>query len=153
MHNLSNKVLIKRLALDGTTTYTGVAGTTALTTEGIDTRGYEGVMLKVAFGTITSGAVTSIKAQQSSDDGATDGYSDLEGTSQTVADTDDGKVFIIDIHRPTKRYIDLVISRGTQNAVVDYMEVVLYNPFQIPVTADATVGGIERHVSPNEGTA
>lgn len=153
MHTLNQQVKTIRLPLDTTTTYVGTAGTTDLTTEGVDTLGFESVRLKVAFGTITSGAVTSIKAQQSEDDGATDAYSDLAGTAQTVADDDDNQVFMIDIHRPLKRYVCLVIDRGTQNAVVDYMEAELYNPANAPVTQPSIVGGVESFNSPAEGTA
>ena len=151
--NLSKNTKRIRLPLDTTTTYVGSAGTTALTTEGIDTLGYRGALLRIAFGAIVSGAATSIKAQQSDDDGATDGYSDIAGTSQTVADTDDNKVFEIDIWRPGKRYLCAVISRATQNATVDYMEVILYHPAEAEVTQTSIIGGTEVFNTPAEGTA
>lgn len=153
MHSLSQNTKRIRLPLDGTTTYTGTAGTSDLTSEGIDTLGFQSALLRVAFGTITSGAVTSIKAQQSDDDGASDAYSDLAGTAQSVADTDDNKVFEIEIHRPLKRYLTLIVDRGTQNAVVDYMEVILYNPVHAAVTQSSIIGGTEQFNSPAEGTA
>lgn len=153
MHNLSDVTKRVRLPADGTSNYTASAATTDVTSEGVDTLGFESVLLRVAFGAITSGAVTSIKAQQSDDDGATDGYSDIEGTAQSVADDDDNQVFEIEIHRPTKRYVCLVIDRGTQNAVVDFMEAILYRPIHAPVTQAAIVGGTERFNSPAEGTA
>lgn len=153
MHNLSSNTKRIRLPLDTTTTYLGVAGTTNLLSEGIDTLGYQGALLRVAFGVITSGAATSIKAQQSDDDGSSDGYSDIAGTAQTVADTDDNKVFEIEIWKPGKRYLTLAILRATQNAVVDYMEVILFAPVQAAVTQTSLIGGTEQFNTPAEGTA
>jgi hypothetical protein len=151
--NFGKNCKVLRLPLDTTTTYTGTAGTTTLTTEGVDTLGFTGACFLIGFGTITSGAVTSIKAAQSDDNGVADGYSDLAGTAQTVADTDDNKVFMIDIYKPQKRYLEALIVRATQNAVVDFMICVLYNAVQAPVTQDTTVGGLETFNSPAEGTA
>jgi hypothetical protein len=72
----------------------GAAGTSAITGTGLDMSGFEGVCAVVTFGAITSGAVTSIKFQQSDDDGSSDDYTDLTDTAQTIADTDDEKGFL-----------------------------------------------------------
>lgn len=153
MHNLTAVTKRIRLPLDTTTTYVGAAGTTTLTTEGVDTRGYQGVLLRVGFGTITAGAATSIKAAQSTDDASTDAYSDILGSSQTVADDDDNQVFEIEIWKPGKRWVELIVLRATQNAVVDFMEAWLYGPHHAEPTQTAIIGGTERHVTPAEGTA
>ena len=131
-----------------------VAGTSAQTSSAIDTLGYEGVKIYSLFGTITSGAVTSVKVQQSSDDGSVDTYADLEGTSQSVADDDDNQVVVHDIYRPRERYLKVVISRATQNAVIDGVIAVLYGAHKKPTTDDTTtIVGREVHASPAEGTA
>jgi hypothetical protein len=140
-----------RLKADGTS-YTAAAGTSNINTEVVDCAGYDGVRLKIAFGTITAGAATSIKAQQGQISSLSDA-ADLEGTAQTVADTDDNKVFVIDIFRPRERYVRAAILRATQNSVVDYVEAELYGPRVKPVTQDATIGGNEIFNSPAEGTA
>lgn len=133
---------------------TAAAGTSTVTSSAIDMAGYEGCKIYVKFGAIVSGAATSIKAQQSSDDGGSDAYADLAGTSQTVADTDDNKVFIIDIVRPQERYLKAIVSRATQNSTVESIVAVRYGAKKLPATDDsATVGGREQHVSPAEGTA
>lgn len=130
------------------------AGTTDQTSSAIDTAGYEGVKIYTAFGTITSGAVTSVKVQQSSDDAAADAYADLTGTSVTVADDDDNQVVVHDIYRPRERYLKVVIDRGTQNAVIDGIIAVLYGADKMPTTDDSsTVVSRETHSSPAEGTA
>lgn len=130
------------------------AGTTDQTSSAIDTQGFEGVKIYTAFGTITSGAVTSVKVQQSSDDAAADAYADLAGTSITVADDDDNQVVVHDIYRPQERYLKVVIDRGTQNAVIDGIIAVLYGADKMPTTDDSsTVVSRETHSSPAEGTA
>lgn len=131
-----------------------VAGTTDQTSSAIDTQGYEGVKIYTALGAITSGAVTSVKVQQSSDDAAADAYADLTGTSVTVADDDDNQVVVHDIYRPRERYLKVVIDRGTQNAVIDGIIAVLYGADKMPTTDDtSTVVARETHSSPAEGTA
>lgn len=130
------------------------AGTSVQTSSVIDTQGYEGVKIYTAFGTITSGAVTSVKIQQSSDDAVADAYDDLTGSSITVADTDDNKVTVHDMYRPGKRYLKVVVSRATQNAVIDGVVAVLYGARKKPTTDDSTtVVTRETWVSPAEGTA
>jgi hypothetical protein len=153
VHSLSENTKRVRLPLDTTTTYVGAAGQTNLLTEGIDTLGFDSALLRVGFGAIVAGAAVSINAQQSDDDGASDGYSDIAGTSQTVADTDDNKVFEIEIHKPGKRYLAIEILRATQNVTVDWMEAILYNPTQMPVTQTSIIGGVEKFNTPAEGTA
>lgn len=131
------------------------AATTDVTpTAGIDMQGFLGCLFAVAFGAITGSAVTSIKVQQSSDDGVADGYSDVEGTSVPVPDDGDNKIFYVDVYRPTKRYLKLIVDRGTQNAVVDDITAIQYGPIKLPTTHDsATVGGGETHAGRPEGTA
>lgn len=130
------------------------AGTSAQTSSVIDTAGYDGVKIYSAFGAITAGAATSVKLQQSSDDGSSDAYSDLEGSSITVADDDDNQVVIHDLYRPLKRYIKVVISRATQNAVIDGVLAVRYGAKKLPATNDSsTIVALESYASPAEGTA
>lgn len=130
------------------------AGTTDVTSSVIDMQGYEGALIIFAFGTITASAVTSVKAQQSSDDGAVDTYADLLGTSITVADDDDNQIVILDVYQPRERYLKGIIDRATQNAVVDGIFVLRYGSSKVPATDDAsTVVDSEVHSSPIEGTA
>jgi hypothetical protein len=147
-HNLSQVVDLRR-SLNAV-----AAGTSEQTGTGIDTLGYDGVLFVFGFGAITSGAVTTIKAQQSSDDGSADDYGDLLGTSQAIADTDDNKIAAIDIYRPLKRYVRPVVGRGTQNAVIDGVIAILYRGNISPAAVHTTlVRAAERFNSPAEGTA
>ena len=130
------------------------AGTSAVNSGEIDMQNYESCLIIFAFGTIVSGAATSVKAQGSSDDAAADAYADLEGTSITVADDDDNQIVILEIVNPKERYVRGVISRATQNATVDGIFVLRSGAKKLPATDDsATVVASETHVSPAEGTA
>lgn len=129
----------------------GVAGTTDINGATLDMSGFEGILMKVTFGAITASAVTSIKAQQGAASDLSD-TADLLGTGQTIADTDDEKVFYIDLYKPRERYVRLVVDRGTQNAVVASAEYEQYGARNEPVTHGSNVSG-ETHISPAEGTA
>jgi len=132
--------------------YTVAAGSSAVTSDPIDTSGFEGVRIITGFGALTSGAVTSQKVQQATATGGS--YADLLASSITVADDDDNQITVIDIYRPQELFLKVVTSRATQNAVIDFMIVELYCSRTQPVdTADATVISTEKHVSPAEGTA
>jgi len=104
-----------------------VAGTSDINCSGVDMKGFRSVCFVVALGTITGSAVTSVKAQQSSDDGSSDAYADLEGSSVTVADDDDNQLILLEVDCPLERYVRCVIDRGTQNAVVDSVVALQYN--------------------------
>lgn len=130
-----------------------VAGTSDVECSSVDMAGYEYVSFLAAFGTITTNAVTSVKIQQSSDDGVADGWSDLEGTGLTVADSYDSKCVMAEVRRPTKRYVRCVVDRGTQNAVVDLVLAFQYGATESPATQPASVAADEQNVSPAEGTA
>jgi hypothetical protein len=137
--------------LSAITPTAGAAGTTDIEGTVIDTQGFQGVAFLVRMGAITTAAVTSLKAKQGDLADGSDA-DDIEGSAQAVAVADAGEVFIIDILRPTKRYVRLIADRGTANAVVASAEAILYGPSDAPVTQPAGVNA-EALVSPAEGTA
>lgn len=146
MGRLYENVKIEQIA----TVTAGAAAQTAITSSAVDTAGYEGVLFLVGFGAITAGGAQSIKVQQSSDDGGSDDYSDIEGTNQTVADDADNTSFRVDIHRPTKRYLKLIVSRATQNSTVGAIYALKYGARNRPVASQLTG---EAFTAPIEGTA
>lgn len=125
------------------------AATSAVTSIAVDTAGYDGALFFSSFG--TAAADNTVKVQQSSDDGSTDAYSDLEGTSVSSS-TSDEDVWV-DVFRPTKRYLKFVAARGT-SSTLESMWVQLYNPRTMPVdnTTSGTITG-EVFATPAEGTA
>lgn len=152
MSNLFRNCTPKRLKVDGTN-YTGAAGITPVTSEAVDTLGYTGVAFLIHFGAIVTGAVTSIKVRVGSQANMSDA-ADVATSSQTVTDASDNKIFIVDINRPYERYLDLVTTRGTQNATIDSITAILYGSLnEVPLTHDALVGGAEYINGTNEGQA
>lgn len=148
MHNLSRQTQPCR-------SMNAVAAGTSDTQVGtaIDTLGWDGILFIFAFGTITSTAVVTIKAQQGLQSGGGDA-ADLEGTAQSVADTDDNKIVVIDIYKPRKRYVRPVVTRATANAVIDGVVAILYRGELTPAAAHSTAVRVaEAFNSPPEGTA
>lgn len=130
----------------------GAAGTAAINATALDTAGFDGGAAIVEFGPIVTGAVTSIKLQQSGDSGGSpDDFTDITGTSQTVADDADNTRFVIDFKRVTKRYVRVVVSRATQNATCAAIYV-QYGARTRPVT-QGTGTNVETFYAPAEGTA
>lgn len=140
---LINEVLLEQ----GITTTAGAAGTSAINGASSDMANYEGIAAAISVGAIVSGAVTSVKWQQSSDNS---NWDDLEGTSQPIADTDDNTTIYTAVHKPVDRYVRVVISRATQNATIGSVTYMKYGARTIPVTQTLTG---EKFVSPAEGTA
>lgn len=147
--NLSKNVKVSTAV----TPTAGAAGTTDINGTTLDMSGFEGVLVIVRMGEITGSAVTSVKMQQGAASDLSDA-ADLEGTGITIADDDDGQIFMIDLYRPLERYVRLVVGRATQNAVVAAAEYVQYSPAKAPIDNNVTdASTIELHVSPAEGTA
>ena len=120
------------------------AGTTALNSASVDMQGFEGVMF---FGTIaTADATNYANAAQSSDDST---FADLENTK--VVPGDDADSFLIDIVKPTDRYIRCEIARGVSTATGD-VYALQYGARKAPVSHGSTIDA-ETHISPDEGTA
>lgn len=129
------------------------AGSDAQYTSIIDTQNFESCTFLASFGTITSGAVTSVSIQQD-DANATAGMTDLLGSGYTVADTNDDMGVIVEVIKPTKRYLRLKISRATQNAVINCVWAIQTGARLTATTHDSTtVIGSEQTFSPAEGTA
>ncbi len=146
-------LLSENVALKWVKTYQSAA-TSAVTSDAVDLapgsgQAYDGCLFLLRFG--TAAADNTAKIQQSSDDAATDAYSDLEGTS--VASGTSDEIVFIDVKKPTKRYLKCVLARGT-STVVDSIVAIPYFARQTPVdnTVSGTITG-ETFVSPAEGTA
>lgn len=116
------QALSKQVKIDMVLGGASSAGTT-LTSSAIDMQGYDAVMI---FGTIaTANAGNYLKAQQSSDDGSADDYTDIAG-SKVVAD-DGADVVALEIRRPLKRYLKALIVRGGANTVTGDVYAIRYN--------------------------
>lgn len=130
------------------------AGTSDITDAvAVDTQGFGGCMFIFHFGTITTNAVTGVRVAGLDTSSPTEGTDNLAGTALAVPDTSSDKIVSIDIYRPTTRYLRPVVDRATQNAVLNSIVAILYDPMEIPVTAHASDVANEVTVSPIAGTA
>lgn len=128
---------------------TGTADRTGAT---LDMKGWDGVLMIVQLGTIEAAGTNSVKAQQGALSNATD-MADLLGTSQTIADDDDGEVVYIDLYQPRERYVRVYVDKDTSHACAETVTYLQYKGALNPTAAmGAGVNG-EQHASPAEGTA
>lgn len=115
------------------------SGTADRTSDIIDTAGYNGAMFVVHFAAIATGATTSVKVHQSA---ASNMASSTLLKTVSVADDDDNQLFVVEIHKPTQRYLQLTIDKDTSNATAEsavcYMTGARYKPVTQP--SDTTVG-------------
>lgn len=115
------------------------AGTSVQNGTGVDMTDFEGVLFIFAMGALTATQVTSLKAQQSADDGGADPYADITGAvTANAADADSNKLLLLDVYRPQKKFVRPVATRGTANAVIDGVVAVLYGPKKAPTSQPAT---------------
>lgn len=148
-HNMARHLEIRRVM------NAVAAGTSDQNSSVVDMQGYESVLFLPLFGTLTATQVTKVKVQQGS---AADGsdMADLAGTlSASLADGDSNKIGRpTEVFRPTKRYVRLVIDRGTANAVIDGVIALLGRGGTLPPSLHTTVAIAPAIFNtPAEGTA
>jgi len=106
---LSDEVKITKVA-DAQT-----AGTDTVNGTGVDMAGWDGVIFLTSFG--TAAANNALHAEQSSDDGDSDSYTDLEGSEVDVGSSDEDQW--VDVLCPQERYVRPSALRGTSSTLGD----------------------------------
>lgn len=125
------------------------ADTSDLDGTAVDMQGYDGVLFIYGVGALTAGQVTKLLAKQDAASGGS--FTGLTGAeTEALADGDGNKLLMLDVYRPTKRYVRPTLDRGTQNAVVDFGIAILYRGAKAPVTQGTTVAKAVLAVSPAE---
>ena len=128
------------------------AGQGDLTSDEVDMKGYESCVFLTQMGTITGGAVTSLKVQGSNTSGSN--FTDLEGTDLTIAASDSDQAFAVEVVKAPYRYLRCVLLRGTQNAVTGDIWAIQAPAKSEPVTNTVTdTFTQEINYSPAAGTA
>ncbi len=147
MHSDQNNSVVQRV-MNGV-----VAGTSVQTSSTVDCQGCEKVRFIAAFGVISASAVTNIEVHES--DAASSGFTALAGSKSATLTptTDNNKCLEVEIVKPLKRYLRLIVNRATGNAVIDGAVAIKTMLRNAPPALDATVAGREVHVSPIAGTA
>ena len=131
------------------------AATSAVNGAGVDMQadgGWDGVLFFGSFG--TAAADNFLKAQQSDDDGSSDGYSDLAGSAGTPGSSDEDAW--LDIQLPRKRYVRPVAVRTT-STTLENLWALVYRGKKLPLASTVNVisGTIygKQLYHPDEGTA
>jgi hypothetical protein len=140
---LSTEVNIRQVAAQAAS-----AGTT-VTSSAIDMQGFDAVLIIAPI--VTANAGNYLKAQQSSDDGSVDAYSDIEG-SKVIVDANDN-LAILNIRRPSKRYLKALVVRGGANTIAGPVIAIRYNARKgLQVNDVANSQNLVELVGPAEGT-
>jgi hypothetical protein len=127
------------------------AAQTELVTDTIDMAGWTGVVFVAHLGDVTTGSVLGLKAEHSDDDDS--GFADLAGALAFTAGASDAdnKLLVLDVVRPTKRYVRASLTRTTANAVVNGIQAIKYGPLHRPIAQGDTV--LDSDTLPNPAEA
>lgn len=134
--NLSKDVKITVVAAAAT------AAQTAVTSDVLDMSGYDGVMFIALTGDVTATSVLTLTAKANSANStssptpvtqkATDAFT--AGASDA-----DSKALVVDVYRPTLRYVFAELTRTTANAVVGGIIAIQYSAANKPTSQAASV--------------
>jgi hypothetical protein len=118
------------------------AAQTDLTTDVLDMSGFDGVMFIALTGDVTSGSVLTLTAKANSANSVsspTPVTQKATGAVTAGATDSDSKVLLVDVYKPTLRYVFAVLSRTTQDAIVGGIVAIQYGAKSKPTTQAASV--------------
>lgn len=119
------------------------AGVDDLTTDVLDMSGFDSVAFIAILGDVTSGSAIELQVfgnTANSDSSPTPVELTADNVKFTAGASDaDNKLLIVDVHRPSYRYVFGKLVIDTQNAVVDGIIAVQYNAKSLPVTQPSSV--------------
>lgn len=118
------------------------AAQTELVTDVLDMSGFEGVMFVALLGDVTSGSVLTLTVKGNS----ANSVSSPSPVSQKATDAftagasdADSKVLMVDVYKPTLRYMFGSLTRTTQDAIVGGIIAIQYGADNKPTTQHASV--------------
>ena len=118
-----------------------VAGVTTLTSDVVDMQNFDGLVFLAALGDVLDTGVNVLQAQHS-DVGDGSGMNDIAASvvSFTAGASDaDNKLMLLEIARPTKRFLRVTLTRTVANTVLDGIFAFQSNPAEAPVTQHSSV--------------
>jgi hypothetical protein len=124
MKNLLDDIKIVNVMAAATAATTTLNGSIV-----IDRQGFEGCLTIVSLGDVTDTSVLGLQMQEN-DSNSTTGMTDITGAAAAFtagASNADEKILAVDVHKPRKRYLRPVVTRGTANAVIKGAIAILYN--------------------------
>ncbi len=109
----------------------------------IDTLGHESIVFVVFLGTLTATAVTTIKLQYGALANASD-MADITLATVSVPQSTGSNLgwLSVEVHRPTKRYLRVCVTRATANAVINGAIVLMGRRGHLPPTIGTTMGNV-----------
>jgi hypothetical protein len=114
----------------------------------VDMQGFEGVVFIGIAGTVTGAGTVSLKASQSSDNGV---FYDLSGVAAMGPAGGSDKFILLDVYRPSKRYVRTTLTRAVANSVYGGTIAIQYGSHRKPTIHDiATLAAALLKVSPAE---
>jgi len=123
-------------------------GATDPDSDSVDMEGFDGVMFLGIVGTIAATGTVTLAAEQSSDDST---FNALSGISAEAGAADDDKFLLLDVYRPTDRYVRTALTRGTADSVYGGTIAIQYKARKKPTVQDAsTLAAQVLGISPDE---
>lgn len=123
-------------------------GQTDPDSDSVDMTGFDGVMFVGIIGTVAATGTVSLQAAQSADDSS---FDDLSGMVAAGDADDDDMFLLLDVYRPTDRYVRTTLTRGTANSVYGGTLAIQYKATKKPTTHDAsTLAAQALGISPAE---
>jgi len=119
-----------------------VAATTEVVTSVLDMAGFDGVMFIALMGDVTASSVLTLTAKGNSANSTSSPtpVTQKATTAFTAAAADaDSKVLMVDVAKPTLRYMFASLTRADQNAVVGGIIAIQYSANDKPTAHDASV--------------
>jgi hypothetical protein len=120
------------------------AATTTLTTDVLDMQGYDGVTFIAALGDVTDTSVLLLSVFENTANSTSSptptAISGATAGATAGASNYDSTLLVVDVQKPSKRYVYATLARGTANAVVNGVLAIRYKgSHSCPVTQGATV--------------
>ena len=125
------------------------AGTSLVTSSAsADSLGYDAARAVAVTSTATTGTVLTLNLYSVATNVQTGGTLEASATFTSANGTDATlKSLIVDVIKPTHRYLYATLSRATQNCVVDTILIELYRAKAVAVSQDATNIAITKAVA------
>ena len=145
--------LLKQVSVREVGAPVAAAANTDSNSDRIDMQGYEGVLFVCPLEDSVATGVATLKVEQNTAD-SDSGMAALTGASAaaTSASNDDlnGTLLVVDVYRPTERYVQAVRTSGTANIAFGTLTAILYGARELPVAAHTTVQASAVVASPAE---
>lgn len=143
--NLLKNCKVTRVSADGA----GAASATPSKGTIIDMAGYNGVMFVALMGNVldTSAVALKVAGAAVNDTAEMALLSGSAGGTAGASDYDD-KLVVLDVYKPSQRYLEAQLFHVTANAPFDGILAIQYEPNEAPVTQGSSVVASSQLVSP-----